>query len=77
MSGGEPGSSVTVVRPAGPRPRCGLEPNCIGDEGGPFGPALQEEGPNRRKLLRSKALVVSVTGKRRGVTSSGECSGAE
>lgn len=35
------------------------------DEGGPLGAAIQVEAPNRRKLLWSKAMVVSVTEKAR------------
>ena len=31
-----------------------------GDEGGPFGAALQEGAPNPPERLRSKAVVVSV-----------------
>lgn len=33
------------------------------DEGRPFGTAMQVEVPNHRKLLRTKAVVVSVTEK--------------
>jgi hypothetical protein len=33
--------------------------NCTGDEGRPFGFGDQELIPSRRKLLRSKAVVVS------------------
>lgn len=33
---------------------------CTRDEGRPLGAALQEEAPNHLKLLRSKAVVVSV-----------------
>ena len=32
------------------------------DEGGPFGVGFQERAPNHSKLLRSKAVVVSVGG---------------
>ncbi len=39
--------------------------NCIKDEGGPFGTALQEEVSNHLKLLWSKAMVVSVEEKSR------------
>ena len=39
---------------------------CTRDEGGPFGAGLQEQAPNSRKLLQSKAAVVNVTVK--GVT---------
>ncbi len=39
---------------------------CTGDEGGPFGAAVQAEAPNHPKLLQPKAVVVSVRGK--GVT---------
>ncbi len=35
--------------------------NCIRDEGGPFGFGNQVPIPSHRELLRSKALVVSVT----------------
>ena len=41
----------------------GRQPCCLRDGGRPSGIALQGEIPNRRKLLGSKALVVSVTGK--------------
>ena len=34
--------------------------NCTRDEGRPLGAGLQEEASNHLKLLRSKALVVSV-----------------
>jgi len=34
--------------------------NCSKDEGGPFGFGDQEPIPSHRKLLRSKAVVVSV-----------------
>ncbi len=34
--------------------------NCTRDEGGPFGFGDQEPIPSYRKLLRSKAMVVSV-----------------
>ena len=34
--------------------------NCTRDEGGPFGFGDQEPIPSHRKLLRSKAVVVSV-----------------
>jgi hypothetical protein len=34
--------------------------NCSRDEGGPFGFGDQEPIPSHRKLLRSKAVVVSV-----------------
>jgi hypothetical protein len=33
---------------------------CTRDEGGPLGVGLQEQAPNRLKLLWSKAMVVSV-----------------
>lgn len=39
---------------------------CTGDEGGPFGAAVQAEAPNHPELLQPKAVVVSVRGK--GVT---------
>jgi len=35
------------------------------DEGGPLAAAIQVEAANHRKLLRSKAVVVSVTEKAR------------
>ena len=38
---------------------------------------MQVEASNHRKLLWSKAMVVSVTAKRRGETLSGECHGDE
>ena len=37
--------------------------NCTRDEGGPFGFGDQELIPSHRKLLRSKAVVVSVAEK--------------
>jgi len=37
--------------------------NCTGDEGGPFGFGDQELIPSYRKLLWSKAMVVSVAEK--------------
>jgi hypothetical protein len=40
---------------------------CTKDEGGPFGAALRGEASNCRKLLRSKAAVVNVPVKRRGI----------
>jgi hypothetical protein len=40
---------------------------CTRDEGRSFGAALWEEASNCRKLLRSKAAVVNVPVKRRGV----------
>ncbi len=40
---------------------------CTKDEGGSFGAALWEEASNCRKLLRSKAAVVNVSVKRRGI----------
>jgi hypothetical protein len=40
---------------------------CTKDEGGPFGAALWGEAPNCRKLLRTKAAVVNVPVKRRGI----------
>ena len=40
---------------------------CAKDEGRPFGAALWEEASNCRKLLRSKAAVVNVSVKRRGL----------
>lgn len=33
------------------------------DEGGPLGVGLREQAPNRHKLRRSRAFVVSVVGK--------------
>ncbi len=33
---------------------------CTRDEGGPLGAGLQEQAPNRLKLRRSRAFVVSV-----------------
>jgi hypothetical protein len=36
---------------------------CVGDGGGPSGTALQGEVPNHRKLLRLRAVVVSVAEK--------------
>lgn len=38
---------------------------CAGDGGGPSGTALQGEVPNPRRLLRSRAVVVSVAEKAR------------
>jgi len=40
---------------------------CAKDEGRSFGAALWEEASNCRKLLRSKAAVVNVSVKRRGL----------
>ncbi len=40
---------------------------CAKDEGRSFGAALWEEASNCRKLLRSKAAVVNVSVKRRGI----------
>jgi hypothetical protein len=40
---------------------------CAKDEGGPFGAALWGEASNCRKLLRTKAAVVNVPVKRRGI----------
>jgi hypothetical protein len=34
--------------------------SCTGDEGRPFGVGCQERAPNHAKLLRSKAVVVSI-----------------
>src|SRR5262249_3944155 len=39
---------------------CRAERNCPRDEGGPFGLGNQVRIPSRRKLLRSKAVAVSV-----------------
>jgi hypothetical protein len=36
---------------------------CVGDGGRPSGTALQGEVPNHRKLLRLRAVVVSVAEK--------------
>jgi hypothetical protein len=44
---------------------------CTRDGGRPSGAALQEEAPNRHEPLRSKAAVVNVMVKRRGMTASG------
>jgi len=38
-------------------------PSCIRDEGRSLGIGLQDQVPNHRKLLRSRALVVSVPAK--------------
>ena len=35
-------------------------PRCTRDEGRPLGAGLQEQAPNRLKLRRSRAFVVSV-----------------
>ncbi|WP_205078119.1 hypothetical protein [Pelotomaculum propionicicum] len=40
-----------------------LKPCLIEDEGRPLGAAIQVEASNHRKLLWSKAMVVSVTEK--------------
>jgi hypothetical protein len=37
--------------------------SCTRDEGRSFGVGFQEQAPNHSKLLRSKAVVVSVGGK--------------
>src|SRR5262245_65576044 len=44
--------------------------SCVKDEGGPLGIGFQERVPNHSKRLRSKAVVVSVGTKVRGMTSS-------
>src|SRR3954451_19321340 len=42
--------------------------SCAGDEGRPLGIGFQERVPNHSKLLRSRAVVVSVGGKVQGDT---------
>jgi hypothetical protein len=46
--------------------------NCLIDEGRPLGTGLQEQGPNRLRRLRTKALVVSTEGKGLERTRSGD-----
>ncbi len=50
---------------------------CTRDEGRPLGADLQEQAPNRFKLHRSRALVVSVEGKDMAMTMSGAVQGDE
>jgi hypothetical protein len=52
--------------------RCFIE-----DGGGPSGVGVQAQASNHHELLGSRALVVSVVGKRHGVTMSGEIRGVE
>jgi hypothetical protein len=49
--------------------------SCVKDEGGPLGIGFQERVPNHSKRLRSKAVVVSVGAKARGMTPSRCASG--
>ena len=42
--------------------------SCVNDEGRPLGIGFQERVPNHSKRLRSKAVVVSVGAKVRGMT---------
>jgi hypothetical protein len=51
--------------------------NSTRDEGGPFGLGDQEQSPSRCKLLRSKAVVVSVAVKVRTSSPAGEIEGGE
>jgi hypothetical protein len=44
--------------------------SCVKDEGGPLGIGFRERVPNHSKRLRSKAVVVSVGAKARGMTPS-------
>jgi hypothetical protein len=44
--------------------------SCVRDEGGPLGIGFQERVPNHSKRLRSKAVVVNVGAKARGMTPS-------
>jgi len=44
--------------------------SCVKVEGGPLGTGFQEQVPNHSKRLRSKAVVVSVGVKVRGMTPS-------
>ena len=46
--------------------------NCLTDEGRPLGTGLQEQVPNHRRRLWSKAMVVSTEGKGLGRTRSGD-----
>jgi hypothetical protein len=46
--------------------------NSTRDEGGPFGLGDQEPGSSHCKLLRSKAVVVSVAAKVRTISPAGE-----
>jgi hypothetical protein len=66
-----------IVRHEGEGLLDSLESCLTKDGGGPSGAAMQVEASNHRKLLWSKATVVSVTAKRRGKTQSGECHGDE
>ena len=51
--------------------------NSTRDEGGPFGLGDQEQSPSHCKLLRSKAVVVSVAVKVRTTSPAGEIEGGE
>ena len=51
--------------------------NCARDEGGPLGAGLQEQASNHLKLLWLSVRVVSVEGKGRATTLSGEVQGDE
>jgi len=51
---------------------------CFVEDGGrPSGVGVQAQASNHHELLGSRALVVSVDGKRHGVTMSGEIRGVE
>ena len=52
-----------TVRQEGAGLRDSPKPCLAEDEGRPFGAAIQVEASNHRKLLWSKAMVVSVTEK--------------
>jgi hypothetical protein len=52
-----------IVRQEGVGLLDSLKPCLAEDEGRPLGAVMQVEAPNHRKLLWSKAMVVSVTEK--------------
>ena len=53
------------------------QPCCTRDEGWPLGPGLQDQGPNRRKLLRPNGRGGERFGKRQDLILSGEGRGDE
>src|ERR1035437_9355348 len=65
FSHGADGCGFSVVRPQcnSARRSHQHEPCCASDGGWPSGLAVQAESPNHRKLRRSRAVVVSVSGK--------------
>ena len=56
-------TSVSRKRRAGSGEGCQRKACCASDGGRPSGFAVQAESPNHRKLLRSRAVVVSVAAK--------------